>query len=185
MKEETAGEIQNLDLLTDRFCSHAPTFLAPDRSVEPSMSVPRTSALAPPSARFDSLARMQDLHSWLIVGMPLAETATTRHAPRARSDHVCTSRVLVPGARNRPIAREVPSLYGEAAPSAASRPPAGPVAQWLEPTAHNGLVAGSSPAGPTTGAVAEPCRKGGIRNESIPVLVSSAAAGSVLDCGAA
>ena len=26
----------------------------------------------------------------------------------------------------------------------------GPVAQWLEPTAHNGLVAGSSPAGPTT-----------------------------------
>ena len=28
--------------------------------------------------------------------------------------------------------------------------PAGPVAQWLEPAAHNGLVAGSSPAGPTT-----------------------------------
>ena len=28
--------------------------------------------------------------------------------------------------------------------------PSGPVAQWLEPTAHNGLVAGSSPAGPTT-----------------------------------
>src|SRR5712692_11814211 len=27
---------------------------------------------------------------------------------------------------------------------------AGPVAQWLEPAAHNGLVAGSSPAGPTT-----------------------------------
>ncbi len=26
----------------------------------------------------------------------------------------------------------------------------GPVAQWLEPTAHNGLVAGSSPAGPTS-----------------------------------
>src|SRR6266404_3234654 len=26
---------------------------------------------------------------------------------------------------------------------------AGPVAQWLEPAAHNGLVAGSSPAGPT------------------------------------
>src|SRR2546428_6675298 len=36
----------------------------------------------------------------------------------------------------------------------AGRPPrgrsaAGPVAQWLEPAAHNGLVAGSSPAGPT------------------------------------
>jgi hypothetical protein len=28
--------------------------------------------------------------------------------------------------------------------------PEGPVAQWLEPAAHNGLVAGSSPAGPTT-----------------------------------
>jgi hypothetical protein len=27
---------------------------------------------------------------------------------------------------------------------------AGPVAQWLEPAAHNGLVAGSSPAGPTS-----------------------------------
>src|SRR5204862_4482563 len=25
----------------------------------------------------------------------------------------------------------------------------GPVAQWLEPTAHSGLVAGPSPAGPT------------------------------------
>src|SRR5208337_1222048 len=28
--------------------------------------------------------------------------------------------------------------------------PIGPVAQWLEPAAHNGLVAGSSPARPTT-----------------------------------
>src|SRR5262245_47158248 len=27
---------------------------------------------------------------------------------------------------------------------------AGPVAQWLEPTAHNGLVGGSSPPGPTS-----------------------------------
>ena len=33
---------------------------------------------------------------------------------------------------------------------AAGENPSGPVAQWLEPTAHNGLVAGSSPAGPTT-----------------------------------
>jgi hypothetical protein len=30
---------------------------------------------------------------------------------------------------------------------------AGPVAQWLEPAAHNGLVAGSSPAGPTKESV--------------------------------
>jgi hypothetical protein len=29
-------------------------------------------------------------------------------------------------------------------------PPHGPVAQWLEPAAHNGLVGGSSPPGPTT-----------------------------------
>ena len=29
------------------------------------------------------------------------------------------------------------------------RAPVGPVAQWLEPAAHNGLVAGSSPARPT------------------------------------
>src|ERR1700733_14312921 len=28
--------------------------------------------------------------------------------------------------------------------------PDGPVAQWLEPAAHNGLVAGSSPARPTS-----------------------------------
>jgi hypothetical protein len=31
----------------------------------------------------------------------------------------------------------------------------GPVAQWLEPAAHNGLVPGSSPGGPTT------CGRGG------------------------
>jgi hypothetical protein len=35
------------------------------------------------------------------------------------------------------------ALYPRAAP------PVGPVAQWLEPAAHNGLVAGSSPARPT------------------------------------
>src|ERR1700722_15310220 len=29
-------------------------------------------------------------------------------------------------------------------------PRQGPVAQWLEPAAHNGLVGGSSPPGPTT-----------------------------------
>ena len=52
-----------------------------------------------------------------------------------------------------------PALPGRAHPCKRSRhrrvpPPqrpfaAGPVAQWLEPAAHNGLVAGSSPAGPT------------------------------------
>ena len=34
------------------------------------------------------------------------------------------------------------------------RSAAGPVAQWLEPAAHNGLVAGSSPAGPTSKSMA-------------------------------
>src|SRR4051812_27484965 len=35
-------------------------------------------------------------------------------------------------------------------PAASERPlAAGAVAQWLEPAAHNGLVAGSRPAGPT------------------------------------
>src|SRR5271165_4832822 len=33
---------------------------------------------------------------------------------------------------------------------AAMARPVGPVAQWLEPAAHNGLVAGSSPARPTS-----------------------------------
>ena len=37
-----------------------------------------------------------------------------------------------------------------AAPRLPRQPAAGPVAQWLEPAAHNGLVAGSSPAGPTS-----------------------------------
>ena len=31
--------------------------------------------------------------------------------------------------------------------------PDGPVAQWLEPAAHNGLVAGSSPARPTSQSI--------------------------------
>src|SRR5208283_3365537 len=35
-------------------------------------------------------------------------------------------------------------------PAAPARAKVGPVAQWLEPAAHNGLVAGSSPARPTT-----------------------------------
>src|SRR5260370_37448004 len=45
------------------------------------------------------------------------------------------------------------ALYGRAGIGAATWPLApprqGPVAQWLEPAAHNGLVGGSSPPGPT------------------------------------
>ena len=48
------------------------------------------------------------------------------------------------------IAAPGPALYGEGRAGVAARPlRAGPVAQWLEPTAHNGLVGGSSPPGPT------------------------------------
>lgn len=65
----------------------------------------------------DAFARTQDLQSpWLIVGIPEAEIAHTRHS-RERG---LVQPVLVPGARNLPIAREVLPLYGEAAPSAAS-----------------------------------------------------------------
>ncbi len=45
-------------------------------------------------------------------------------------------------------------------PAISSPAAAGPVAQWLEPAAHNGLVAGSSPAGPTSDFrdfFADPC----------------------------
>jgi hypothetical protein len=54
-----------------------------------------------------------------------------------------------------PIAARRPALYGVGCCRACTgllQPPAsclGPVAQWLEPTAHNGLVGGSSPPGPT------------------------------------
>jgi putative acetyltransferase len=44
------------------------------------------------------------------------------------------------------------ALYGKAGIGegmAAQPPRQGPVAQWLEPAAHNGLVGGSSPPGPT------------------------------------
>lgn len=47
----------------------------------------------------------------------------------------------------RETIKPVPTLAQNALDS---RRPAGPVAQWSEPAAHNRLVAGSSPAGPTT-----------------------------------
>jgi hypothetical protein len=53
-----------------------------------------------------------------------------RRAPCKRGPHRCLAAPL-----GSPLGRE---------------PAAGPVAQWLEPAAHNGLVAGSSPAGPTS-----------------------------------
>ena len=52
--------------------------------------------------------------------------------------------------RHCPIAGHPVNDAGTVVPCCSrSGPAAGPVAQWLEPAAHNGLVAGSSPAGPT------------------------------------
>src|SRR5579862_1317025 len=48
-------------------------------------------------------------------------------------------------------ARHCMERRASARPRVAVEPPTqGPVAQWLEPAAHNGLVGGSSPPGPTT-----------------------------------
>src|SRR5260370_19044857 len=54
-----------------------------------------------------------------------------------------------------PIVGAGATLYGRAGIGEAMAwplepPRQGPVAQWLEPAAHNGLVGGSSPPGPTT-----------------------------------
>src|SRR5439155_18527041 len=43
------------------------------------------------------------------------------------------------------VARAATLYAGDACP-----PGIGPVAQWLEPAAHNGLVGGSNPPGPTS-----------------------------------
>ena len=75
------------------------------------------------------------------------------HAPRgmsARSSARMASRTAMAGGA---IAARSGALYGMNCGGAlcrlSSQRGAGPVAQWLEPTAHNGLVGGSSPPGPT------------------------------------
>jgi hypothetical protein len=75
-------------------------------------------------------------------------------------------------------------------PVVSSDASAGPVAQWLEPAAHNGLVAGSSPAGPTKEindllGVVSPQRDYRTRNRTRYVRPSFAgrfAHGDLLDC---
>jgi hypothetical protein len=69
----------------------------------------------------------------------------------------------------------------------------GPVAQWLEPAAHNGLVPGSSPGRPTTLRpdglrVAQPCKA--VRAKRVRRSLSAAKAKTTgpaipTDCGAA
>jgi hypothetical protein len=53
------------------------------------------------------------------------------------------------GARELPVRARPHCQRARFALYRAPRSPVGPVAQWLEPAAHNGLVAGSSPARPT------------------------------------
>ncbi len=52
--------------------------------------------------------------------------------------------------------RRIPGVDAPSASNGASSG-SGPVAQWLEPTAHNGLVGGSSPPGPTTHSIIRIC----------------------------
>src|SRR5574337_1152162 len=49
----------------------------------------------------------------------------------------------------KPVAYGSCKPEGEAISESLENTATGPVAQWLEPAAHNGLVAGSSPARPT------------------------------------
>jgi hypothetical protein len=52
--------------------------------------------------------------------------------------------------RHSPLPERATHCKGLPATACRYRHSRGAVAQWLEPAAHNGLVAGSSPAGPTT-----------------------------------
>src|SRR3954469_100544 len=66
-----------------------------------------------------------------------------------RAQPVPAAKVPTPGTRHCRIA--VSAVNGARTVAGRVKQPlaAGPVAQWLEPAAHNGLVAGSSPGGPT------------------------------------
>src|SRR6185437_4792349 len=55
-----------------------------------------------------------------------------------------------PAERHCRIAGHIVRGVGTVAGRTPRPPAAGPVAQWLEPAAHNGLVPGSSPGRPTT-----------------------------------
>ena len=73
---------------------------------------------------------------------PPRERSRLRQCREARAGGIPRHRQAPPPSGTRPTGRTggFPS----------TKMGVGPVAQWLEPTAHNGLVAGSSPAGPTT-----------------------------------
>jgi hypothetical protein len=83
--------------------------------------------------------------------------APRRHgtAVRRRPDFAHPARPS-PATEMRPLAKPprhcpfaIVPVNGAGTVACRQKRAAGPVAQWLEPAAHNGLVAGSSPAGPT------------------------------------
>ena len=82
----------------------------------------------------------------------LTTSVRVRFRPPARTTSRNRAR---PNRRAPPIVGAGATLYGRAGIGEAMAwplepPKQGPVAQWLEPAAHNGLVGGSSPPGPTT-----------------------------------
>jgi hypothetical protein len=94
-------------------------------------------------------------------GLSARPVAASRGATARPSsgDLICPSgnrssrRCRAPTAKRRNRPRHCPfaivPVNGGGTVACRERRAAGPVAQWLEPAAHNGLVAGSSPAGPT------------------------------------
>ena len=97
--------------------------------------------------------------------------ASSRTHGESRSSRNAAASVTIVGAGA--------TLYGRAGIGEAigplEPPRQGPVAQWLEPAAHNGLVGGSSPPGPTTQshvwgnfpAAGEKPPDGGMRREGL------------------
>ena len=124
-------------------------------------------ATLPSARRFDSGAR----YFVTIIAAECGDTRPLAKAVPAELAHpmlpASGSRQLCIAARRypRPSSCSQKAWMGPSPPLHRSGPPCkrsgttgptgsrGPVAQWLEPAAHNGLVAGSSPAGPTTSLV--------------------------------
>jgi hypothetical protein len=82
---------------------------------------------------------------------PFKPTLIENHARQLPTRRTATSRLDLartawrnPGVLDRAIGQPRRAAINRRPP-----PQEGPVAQWLEPAAHNRLVAGSSPAGPT------------------------------------
>ena len=92
-----------------------------------------------------SLARSFGVNQQIGSGRPDQQPAPSSALPDR--DRGCKPTPHRRRARRRPP--DKPAARPDGRPHRPRRV-AGPVAQWLEPAAHNGLVAGSSPAGPTS-----------------------------------